>query len=126
MVNFPKEFVEKWAKEAWDTEIGFNGTLSGGIDPIKRMVLCNVEGNTVKIKYVYPETCGLSDVIYHVTDPYRVRTDIFEFKENGELFMNGKPFPGECENDFLLEDEAREFNEKYAAALKELKQQEGE
>ena len=120
MTNFPKEFVEKWALEAWNAEIGFNGTLSGGIDPVKQMVLCAVEGNTATIKYVYPETCGLSDVIYHVEDPYRVRTDVFEFKENGDIYAGDQPFPGFYDNEPWLKEEIKRFRERYAAALKEL------
>ena len=110
-----ESFVKEWALKAWKLEGLFNGIISGGIDPVKRMISCSAKGNTVSIKYDFPETCGLSDVRYHVTDPNRIRTDVFVFTD-GKILMNGKTFPGEWENEPWTADEAKEFIREYADA----------
>ena len=112
-----EKFVEEWALKAWEQEMFFEGSLTGGIAPVKRLVRCKVQGNTVSIGYKYPETCGLSDVRYHVSDHDRLRTDTFEFTEDGRILMNGNEFPGVYSTDPWTKDEARDFLEEYSAAL---------
>lgn len=85
-----KEFLKTWATKAWEQDQLFEGDLTGGIAPRKRLVDCNVSGNTVTINYRLPEACGLSDVIYHVTDPYKLRTDVFVF-EGDKILVNYPP-----------------------------------
>ena len=85
------QFIQEWAKKAWDLDRDFIGTMSGGIDPPKHMIDCTVVGNsTVEIRYDYPETAGLSDVRYHVTNSHRIRSDEFMFTDEGKIIMNGK------------------------------------
>ena len=116
------EFIQEWAKKAWDLDGDFIGTMSGGIDPPKHMIDCTVVGNsTVEIRYDYPETAGLSDVRYHVTNPHRVRSDEFMFTDDGQIIMNGVPFPGaQYKDEPWTADEAKEFEKEYAAAFEEL------
>lgn len=116
-----KEFLKTWAMRAWEQDQLFEGDLTGGIAPRKRLVDCNVSGNTVTINYRLPEACGLSDVIYHVTDPYKLRTDVFVF-EGDKILMNGELFPDERLKDPWLDpEEGIEFQKEYAAALRSLK-----
>ena len=117
------EFIQEWAKKAWDLDGDFVGTMSGGIDPPKHMINCVVVGNsTVEIGYDYPETAGLSDVRYHVTDPHRIRHDEFMFTDDGQIIMNGVPFPGsQYKDDPWTEKEANEFEKEYAEAFEELR-----
>lgn len=90
-----KGFVKKWAKKAWVLDCDFAGTLSGGIDPPKNLLFCEMTSvDTVEIGYDFPETGGLSDVRYHVIDPHKVRKDVFVFTKDGRIMMNGSPFPG--------------------------------
>lgn len=117
-----KEFMVLWAKKAFDLTIDFEGTLSGGIVPPKRLISCTVRGNnTVEMQYDLPGTCGLSDVRYHVTDPTRIRTEVFVFTDDGKVFLDGTEFPGPYENDPWIApwtgDEAMAFRRKFAAAF---------
>ena len=115
-------FRETWAMRAWKAEIGFDGNLNGGIGPVKQLHKCIADGDTVMIQYRYPVTCGLSDVRYHVTDPYRIRTDIFHFTKTGRILMNGKPFlDAFVASDPWNEKKAREFAKEYAAELMNLR-----
>ncbi len=114
-----KEFVRLWAEKAWELESWFAGTLSGGIDPVPHLLSCEVTGeDTAEISYDYPKTCGLSDVIYHVTDPHRVRKARFVFTEDGQILMDGKPFPGTDRlTDPWTADEANEFINEFRLSL---------
>ena len=116
------EFIQRWAKKAWDLESDFIGTMSGGIEPPKQMIDCVVVGNsTVEISYDYPETAGLSDVRYHTVNPHRVRHDEFIFTDDGQILMNGVSFPGvQYKNDDWTSEEAKQFEKEYAAAFEEL------
>lgn len=116
---FNKDQTEKWAKRAWELDRNFAGTLSGGIDPPKHMLSCEVVGkNTVEITYDFPETGGLSDVRYHVIHPHKVRKDVFTFTDDGLLTMNGATFPGtDREADPWTADESKEFIKAFKAAF---------
>ena len=116
------QFIQEWAKKAWDLDGDFIGTMSGGIDPPKHMIDCTVVGNsTVEIRYDYPETAGLSDVRYHVTNSHRIRSDEFMFTDEGKIIMNGVPFPGvQYKDDPWTADEAKEFEKEFEAAFKDL------
>lgn len=116
------EFLETWAKKAWELDILFNGDLSGGIEPPKNMRSCTVTGkNSVSIKYDLPETCGYSDVRYHVVEPHKIRTDEFLFTESGQIQMNGNLFPSEFhKTDPWISEAASAFLKDYAAAFRNI------
>lgn len=114
-------FMKEWAMKAWELEQLFIGDLSGGIEGIKNLVDCFVAGrDEVIIKYRLPATCGLSDVIYHNSNPEKIWTDIFRFSEDGTILMNGKPFPGEYETEPWTKEEAEAFRKAYQVSLKAL------
>ena len=118
-----KELLEKYALKAWKEDILLNGSMSGGIGPVKQMISLTVtDENTVKINYDYPETCGLSDVRYHVTDHDLVRTDVFDFSDN-TIKLNGKPFPDPVFKEFLHDEELEDADrlaEKCSEELRKL------
>ena len=111
-------FIESWARRAFKEAVLFEGTLSGGIAPPKQFINCTVLGRVVEIRYDLPETCGLSDVRYHVTDPDRVRKDVFVFTDDGRMFMNGTEFPGPYEDDPWTADDAAAFRREFTAAFR--------
>lgn len=108
--------LKEWALKVWELSDWIEGTMSGGIGPSKIMVNCNVHDDSVEIEYKYPRTCGLSDVIYHVVEPDKIRTDVFRFTDDG-ITMNGKPFPGKYEDDPWTAAEAKLFMQEYAARV---------
>jgi len=121
-----REFMMHWAKKAWCLSELLMGTMTGGIGPSKNFIDCVFAGDrTVKITYDYPETCGLSDVVYHVIDPHKIRTDEIIFSENGRIMMNGDPFPDKIKEEWKgwTMPEIKEFEEEYRKAWQ---QREGE
>ena len=121
------EFIKEWALKAWELDRTLIGDLSGGIDPVKQMISCTVvDQHNVVILYDLPETCGLSDVRYHVVDPCKVRTDRFEFKEDGTIIMNGDPFPCPALDSFgsNISRLQSDFRRDYARAFKDINNKE--
>lgn len=110
------QFMMKWAKEAFNQEDWFNGTMSGGIDPPRNIKSCVVTGaNTVEILYDLPELAGvgIKPGGYHVIDPHKIRSDEFVFGEDGEITCNGRAFPGEWKDEPWTRDAALEFEKAY-------------
>ncbi len=95
LINFSSRLNNRdvllMAKEAFRLIDHINGTLSGGIEAMRDMKLAWGEGTTVNINWCYPATGGLSDRIYHYTDPVTVHTDQFAI-ENDILEYNGERF----------------------------------
>ena len=65
---------------------------SGGITPTREVIRTSKEGMAVKIDYTYPQTCGLSDRVYHIKDAGKVFTDTFTFKDGNVALNGGKLF----------------------------------
>ena len=120
-MKLSNKFMLAWAKEAHELSVRFIGTMSGGIEPPKRMheKRIVVHDNIVEIPYSYPPTCGLSDVIYHVIEPDKVRIDKFEFTDDGRIIMNGDPFPEDALKEPWLAADAIAFLTSYSTAFVE-------
>lgn len=68
---------------------------------------------TVYVDYTYPETCGLSDVVYHYKDAGKRLTDKFTFIDR-KAKLNGKSLfvdPYYEESKDLLRDFYEEFSD---------------
>lgn len=118
-----QNFMLEWAQKAFSLEDSLNGDLSGGIDPPRIIRSCTATGNdSIEILWKLPELAGvgIKPGGYHVTDPYRLRSDKFVFNNNGTILKNGRPFPGEFENDPWTQDEAKAFVAEYTAAFNAL------
>ncbi len=80
----------KIAMDAFELEQDIDGELSGGIDPVKILLGVQVVNDkTIEVKYTYPETCGLSDVRYHVANAGKELSKMYEFKNN-RIYIDGK------------------------------------
>ncbi len=71
-----------------------DGTESGGIAPqVIYSEIVSVKEENGKIiltnRFTYSETCGLSDVIYHVESEGKYNEDVFEYLD-GKLTRNGR------------------------------------
>ena len=111
---FSDKFLLAATDVIWDALDMIEGTLTGGIGPRRNLLSMEVTGpDTVEVKYDYPETCGLSDVVYHVLEPHKVRTETFSFTKDGIVMMDDKPFFEEYENDCLVEEEVCSYKERY-------------
>ena len=98
------------AIDAFDLEQHIEGTLTGGIAPIKILLgIQVVDDEAIAIKYTYPNTCGLSDCRYHVTDAGKELSSLYEFK-NDKLYINGKEAFESCD---LVDREIKEFYNKW-------------
>ena len=118
MIDKERYFSDKFLLAAtdviWDALDMIEGTLTGGIGPRRNLLSMEVTWpDTVEVKYDYPETCGLSDVVYHVLEPHKVRTETFRFTKDGIVMMDDKPFFEEYENDCLVEEEVCSYKERY-------------
>ena len=78
------------ATEAFEMTDLIRGELTGGIDA-PRIILSVTERDdgSVAIRWKNPDTCGLSDRIYHHTDT-SVHEDIYRI-EDDRLTVNGSP-----------------------------------
>lgn len=86
--NVIKRDIMKIAGEAFDLMDWVRGAESGGVDPVRVWLRSEQEGDKVSVKWVWQETGGLSDCIYHSTDT-DCHTDVFELNGN-VLTLNGK------------------------------------
>ena len=91
-LNETVERCKKAAMAAFTLADVINASECGGIAPARKFVggRLTKKGDEVSISidYTYPETCGLSDRIYHIKDAGKVFTDIYTFK-NGKATLNG-------------------------------------
>ena len=87
-IDVIKRDIMKIAGEAFDLMDWIRGAESGGVDPVRVWLESEQEGDKVSVKWVWKETGGLSDCVYHSTDT-DCHTDVFELNGN-VLTLNGK------------------------------------
>ncbi len=91
-LNETVERCKKAAFAAFTLADIINASESGGIGPARKLLggTFTKKGDeiSVKLNYTYPETCGLSDRVYHIKDAGKTFTDIYTFK-NGKASLNG-------------------------------------
>ena len=82
--------------EAFELQDWIRGTSTGGIEPVRNVLKVDVENKgeetRVTVSWDYPETCGLSDCVYHVVDPHAVRKSVFVYKQNSLALEGGQLF----------------------------------
>lgn len=116
----PDKYIKDIAKEAFELETWFIGSLSGGIEPPRDIhsVTRHKDGSVI-ITYSKPATCGLSDCRYHNTDTGE-HIAVYTFN-NGQIQLDGGDvFPSISGwNDPEYAEKAAEFFTRYGYKVPE-------